>query len=225
VSDEDRLDEQIRAAASDYREPPETPREAMWERIQAARAGRELREAAARRRRRRWLTWGIGIAAVLVAGVAIGRWSAPDVSTPAATVAAGPASGPAAPTSGAVISPASDAAYRLAAAAHLDRVEVFLTQFRREAETGRVDPTLRAPARRLLSNTRLLLASPAADDPALRTVLGDVELVLVQVAQYSADPSREDLRFIDDGIEQRGLLLELRTVTTTSPVGLQQGAL
>jgi len=52
-----------------------------------------------------------------------------------------------------------------------------------------------------------------------------VELVLVQVAQYSADPSREDLRFIDDGIEQRGLLLELRTVTTTSPVGLQQGAL
>jgi hypothetical protein len=52
-----------------------------------------------------------------------------------------------------------------------------------------------------------------------------VELVLAQVAQYSADPSREDLRFIDDGIEQRGLLLELRTVTTTSPVGLQQGAL
>lgn len=226
MSTDDRFDEHIRAAASDYREPPETPREAMWERIQAARSGRELREAAARKRRGRWLRWGVGIAAVLVAGIAIGRWSASDLGTPAATVAARPASGASSPAAAAPgASPAADAAYRLAAAGHLDRVEVFLTQFRREAVTGRVDPTLRAPARRLLSNTRLLLASPAADDPALRTVLDDVELVLAQIAQYSADPSREDLHFIDQGIEQRGLLLELRTVTTTSPVGLEQGAL
>lgn len=53
MSTDDRFDEHIRAAASDYREPPETPREAMWERIQAARSGRELREAAARKRRGR----------------------------------------------------------------------------------------------------------------------------------------------------------------------------
>ena len=219
MSGDDRLDERIRAAASDYREPPETPREAMWERIQAARAGRELREAAARRRRGRWMRWGIGIAAVLVAGIAIGRLSAPGGS-PARRVA---------PTASAAGTTGSRAlvAYRVAAAEHLGRVEAFLTLFRREAEAGRVDGDLHVPARNLLSDTRLFQASPAADDPALREVLGDVELVLAQIAQYTEEPSRrQDLRFIDEGMEQRGVLLELRTVVTAArPNGLAQGAL
>ncbi len=227
MSGEDQLDERIRAAASDYREPPETPREAMWERIQAARAGRELRDAAARRRRGRWMRWGIGIAAVLVAGIAVGRLSAPSGS-PAPQVATTPAGS--SPTGVAATGPAGAGqltAYRLAAAEHLGRVEAFLTLFRREAEAGRVDQDLRAPARSLLSETRLFQASPAADDPALREVLGDVELVLAQISRYTEQPSRrQDLRFIDEGMEQRGVLLELHTVVTAaSPAGLAQGAL
>ncbi|MDP2480293.1 MAG: hypothetical protein Q8W51_08665 [Candidatus Palauibacterales bacterium] len=234
MSSDDRLDERIRAAASDYREPPETPREAMWERIQAARAGRELREAAARRRRGRWMRRGIGIAAVLVAGIAIGRLSspagsrAPQVATTASGSGAGGAAAGRAPASAAgTTGSRALVAYRVAAAEHLGRVEAFLTLFRREAATGRVDGDFRAPARSLLSDTRLLQASPAADDPALRAVLGDVELVLAQIAQYTEEPSRrQDLRFIDQGMEQRGVLLELRTmVTTARPSGLAQGAL
>ncbi len=223
------LDERIRAAAGDYHRPPETPREAMWDRIRSARDSGELVRVR-ERRARRWTVWGAGIAAVLALGIAIGRLSAPGAAGSTGGVAAG-----APPTAvgttagerpGTVASSAADAAYRMAAAGHLYRVEAFLTQFRSEARSGRVDPDLRAPARQLLSNTRLLLASPAANDPSLRTVLDDVELVLAQIAGYSADPSRENLRFIDDGIEQRGVLLELRTlVSAESPPGLAQGAL
>jgi hypothetical protein len=224
MMDDDRRNERIRAAAADYHEPPETPREAMWERICAAREGSDLRVARLRRPGRGWLGWGVGIAAVLAMGIAIGRMSAPGAGPRAAAVASGATDAPHAP--GLAARPSTDAAYRVAAAGHLDRVEAYLIQFRREARTGSVDAGLRAPARQLLSNTRLLLASPAADDPALRTVLDDVELVLAQIARYAAEPSGEDLRFIDDGIDQRGLLLELRTVVTTaSPAGLAQGAI
>jgi len=227
----DRTEERIRAAAADYHEPPDTPREAMWERIRAERAAAGPAEGGARVPRRAWVGWGVGIAAVLAVGIAIGRLSAPagsprpDAAAGGGTaLAARPGGAPGGP--GTVPEGVTAAAYRVAAAGHLDRVDAFLIQFRREARTGRVDEGLRAPARGLLSDTRLLLASPAAADPDLKTVLDDVELVLAQIERYSAEPSREDLRFIDQGIEQRGLLLELRTVVTrASPQGLAQGAL
>src|SRR2546422_9201568 len=44
----------------------------MWQRIAAARAARRQRAIVLRP----WLRWGLGIAAVLVLGFAIGRWTA-----------------------------------------------------------------------------------------------------------------------------------------------------
>ena len=98
---DDRIDDLIRDEARDYNEPPATPRDAMWERIQAARSGAaadaSLRSggaaeaigahdvsgdriaAAAPRPRndRRSLMplfrLGVGIAALLALGIGIGR--------------------------------------------------------------------------------------------------------------------------------------------------------
>src|SRR5256885_984788 len=69
---DDRFDERLRQAAQDYHRPPATPREELWRRITAARAARKRQLIVVRST----LRWGVGIAAVLALGVAIGRWSA-----------------------------------------------------------------------------------------------------------------------------------------------------
>ena len=113
---DDRIDDLIRDEARDYNEPPATPRDAMWERIQAARSGagigslrsggaaeaigshdvsgNQIAAAAARPRndpRRRSLMplfrLGVGIAALLALGIGIGR----RMERPAASSAAAPA--------------------------------------------------------------------------------------------------------------------------------------
>ena len=42
---DDRLDDQLRDAAKDYNDPPETPRDAMWERIDAMREAEKAEKA------------------------------------------------------------------------------------------------------------------------------------------------------------------------------------
>src|SRR3954467_556418 len=92
---DDRLDDQLRDAARDYNEPPETPREEMWAAIQAERAGIKEAETAENdlsvlpiRRFRRFpggpLAWGAGIAALLALGIGLGLLSYPGPgATPA----------------------------------------------------------------------------------------------------------------------------------------------
>ena len=91
--DDEPLDPALLELARTYNAPPATPRDAMWERIQAGRraAGQgpaetpviPFRRAPAVRR----VAWAAGIAALLAMGVAIGRVSAPE--TAPAPVAAG----------------------------------------------------------------------------------------------------------------------------------------
>jgi hypothetical protein len=102
-------------------------------------------------------------------------------------------------------------AYELAAAQHLGQAEALLTSFRAQARSGAVDGTqLASWARDLLGTTRLLLDSPAADDPQLKRLLDDLEVVLVQLAQLPSDRARGDLDLIDQSIEQRGVITKLR---------------
>src|SRR5437879_5885308 len=83
---DDRFDERLRQAAQDYHRPPATPREELWHRIAAARAARRRHVIVVRPT----LRWGVGIAAVLALGVAIGRWSARRGESPSSpTVIAG----------------------------------------------------------------------------------------------------------------------------------------
>jgi hypothetical protein len=210
VMTDDRFDRLLRDAAQDYHRPPATPREEMWRRIAAVRATRRVRG----QRTTQWLGWGAAIAAVLLVGIGIGRWSmrAPDASrAPVAT--AGGAGEP-------------GVAYRVAAAQYLTRTEALLTGFRTETRSDEQNTRFAAQARDLLMTTRLMLDSPAAQDATLRTLLQDLELVLAQIAQLSGSSGGEDVQLINQGLEQRSVLLRLRTAVPAGP-SLQrtQGAL
>jgi len=200
MMDDDRLDERLQQAARDYHRPPATPREELWARIQAE---RDRRRAAPRALvLRPWLKWGLAAAAVLVVGVAIGRSTAP---TPPALPAVARA----------------DLPYRVAAAQYLTRTEVLLTGFRTDSRPGVADSQFVAQARDLLLTTRLMLDSPVAKSARMRALLEDLEVVLAQIATLPSRQTTEDVKSINEGIEQRGVLLRLRT---SVPAGTQ-GAL
>jgi hypothetical protein len=198
----DRIDEQLRAAAREYNEPPETPREAMWERIVLSRA--ESAEQAERTAVRPFRSFPArlvaGIAAVLAIGIGLGRLT---VTQP------GPAGAPAASVSEAP--PVNAAAYRLATTEHLSQAETFLTLFRASVRHGGDERLATATARQLLATNRLLLDSPAARDARTRLLLQDLELVLAEIAQLSSQPRSGELDLITEGMEQGGVLSRLRT--------------
>lgn len=85
MTSDDRFDEVLGNMARDYQRPPETPREAMWARIEAARRVAPPRPAPSEVRvlpmapRRRLAPWiATAIAASLMIGIGIGRISAPE---------------------------------------------------------------------------------------------------------------------------------------------------
>jgi len=90
---DDELDELLRDAALSYNTPPEPPREAMWEAISRARSAATVVPMAAPRRTR-WIATAAGIAAVLLAGIVIGRASRGPVSAPTTVAQVTPAPAP-----------------------------------------------------------------------------------------------------------------------------------
>ncbi|HEX6645276.1 MAG TPA: hypothetical protein VF037_11375 [Gemmatimonadales bacterium] len=118
-------------------------------------------------------------------------------------------------------------AFDVAAARHLQRSEDFLSLFR-DALRGE-EPSVElspATARQLLVRNRLLLDSPAAQDPRMRRLLEDLELVLAQIAQLPAEERSEDTDLITDGMEAGDVLTRLRSATSTGVAAtLRQGAL
>lgn len=246
-TERDRFDAGVAKAAREmYNAPPDTPREEMWAIIRAARAavpgrGSEGQQPDAEDekvtplRRFRPQPWWAAVAAALVIGVALGRGtfgggSAPivtDAGPSADQVAATSEKGPRTGTGTDAASESPDAesvvprSYRVAAARHLTRTENFLTMFRVDARTDQIDEEVGTWARRLLTDTRLLLDSPAGDDPELRVLLSDLELVLAQIVQLrGGDP--EDVEIIDEGLESSQLLFRLRAARASGPatVGL-----
>ena len=70
----------------------------------------------------------------------------------------------------------------------------------------------------LLSTTRLLLDSPAAEDPELKVLLDDLELVLAQVVRLSSKRPRQELELITDALEERDVLPRLQNAVTSFPL-------
>jgi hypothetical protein len=212
---DDELDERVRQAARAYNAPPETPREAMWARIEAARrAGDQPAPAEDAkpapgvlvfRPRARPAIWAAAAAAVLVVGIGIGRLSV------------GPGEGTASwqgPSANATT-------YRLATQEHLGQSEAFLTLFRTSVQE-RNDPRIASgTARQLLATNRLLLDSPAATDAKTRLLLEDLELVLAEISQLSPQSRAEDLRFIREGIERGNVMPRLRTAVPAGAASTQ----
>ena len=209
---DDRLDDQLRDAAKDYNDPPETPRDAMWKRIVAERSERSKPPRPLRHLRP--LRWAAGIAAVLALGIGLGRLSinrAPPVTAPA-------------PVATSTTPRVSNAGYQVATAEHLSQSEAFLTLFRASVRQGGNEQLASATARQLLATNRLLLDSPAANDGRARLLLQDLELVLAEIAQLSPQPRSRDLDLITEGLERGGVMSRLRTAVPSGP-STTQGAL
>ena len=116
----------------------------------------------------------------------------------------------------------SSSAYQLTTVRHLSEAEALLTSFRaRTTADQQMDAQLGAWARQLLSNTRLLLDSPVANDPQRRPLLQDLELVLVQIVQLSPGTAPQDRELIEKTLQQEHVLTRLRTAI---PAGSQRGS-
>jgi hypothetical protein len=109
-------------------------------------------------------------------------------------------------------------AYTVAAAQHLTEAEAMLTAFKGDLSRGRMDAQIASWGKDLLSNTRLLLDSPAARDPVRRKLLQDLELVLVQIVQLSPGSSARDRDLINGALTDDQVLMRLRTA-----IPLQKG--
>jgi hypothetical protein len=194
---DDRLDALLADLRQHWRRPAELPGDALWERIEAAHF-----DARAARRPAHTVTWrtlGVGLAATLVLGVGIGRWSVRPAPTPAAPAFAAQERAP---------GPIS-----LATTEYLGETAALLTALPRDArESEAGDARFAVQARELLSTTRLLLDSRAAEDPRLRGLLEDLELVLAQIARLPARRGGEELQLIREALEQRDVVPRLHLV-------------
>ena len=118
--------------------------------------------------------------------------------------------------------PTGNSAYQLTAVRHLSEAEALLTSFRtRSTADQQMDAQLGSWARQLLSNTRLLLDSPVANDPQRRPLLEDLELVLVQIVQLSPGSTPQDREMIEKTLQQDHVMTRLRTAI---PAGSQRGS-
>ena len=201
---DERFEEFLRRALDELEPVPAAPREEMWARIdEARRFARHAERRAARTRT--WINWGVGLAAMLAVGIGIGRMSARPDATPAV-----------ARTEIADARP-NPLTYQVAVTQHLNRAELLLASFRTQPEQTASDAQLAEFARDLLSTTRLLLDSPAAEDPKVAVLLADLELILTQMARLT-DSSEEERELIRDGLDRTAVLPRLRATTSASAV-------
>lgn len=201
----DGFDDLLRDAARTYNQPPDRrqmPLDQMWREVDAQVFG------SARRATRR--SYWLGLAAALVVGIGIGRISLSSVHTPAATVATAPR-----PNAGHVDSMSTSRPEALdpVTSKYFGQAAALLIALPSQA-TGRAsDPRFTTRANELLLTTRLLLDSRASQDPKLRNLLEDLELVLVQVVQLAKDRNRgrqTELDLIQQALEQRDVIPRLR---------------
>lgn len=204
----DELDEKLQELANEYHAPGDVPREEMWARIKKERVtGNRLPVAGNSRPRLRYVTWAVGLAATLLLGVLIGR-----STQPAGYAARQPADSSAA-AGGRTTSPA---AINVAARAHLRQSEAYLTLFRSSVRQGDLNDLGIPAARQLLATNRLLMNAPGTD-PRLRALMGDLDLILAEIAQLQASERPEDIELITDGLDRAGVLTRLRTATPPTP--------
>ena len=209
-----KFDQWLKDATKSYHSPLPTPREEMWRKIQDARRNRHVIEL------RPWLRWAVAAAAVLVLGIGIGRWSINRESVPPGSTAA------AGTQVTNEIDSLSSVAYQVAATQYLSRTEAFLTSFRADANRSANTARLARQARDLLTTTQLMLDSPAADNPRLRSLLEDLELVLMQISLLNPVQDGHDRDLITQGMNQSNVLPKLRSAIPAGPVPVRtEGAL
>ncbi len=103
--------------------------------------------------------------------------------------------------------------YSVASQQHLTRAEALVAVVAAMPRDAMMDSLTARWAKDVLTNTRLLLDSPAGDDPVRRRLLEDLETVLVQLVQRSGRAA-EDRDMLDRTLEKTQLLTRLRSGAT-----------
>jgi hypothetical protein len=208
-----KFDDFLRREVKGYNAPVvPPPADAIWSRIEQD-VAEAIRPASGRtnRQRRLWIPIGAGIAAALLIGVAVGRWTASQPVTSALVVATSPA--------------ASDDSARSAAHAravtldHLADAEVFITTVRADLKAGRSDAKRAERSRELLARTRLLLGPSADRSPAVEQLLQDLELLLAEIAALPPSRPSMDVRLLDESMREGNILPRIRATLPTQSVG------
>jgi hypothetical protein len=211
---EDRFETLMRDAARTYRKPPEPDLDGMWAEIERESWGVVATTQPARIEARWFGTRASGwlAAATLVIGVGLGRASTmmrhdatPMKQQDVASVGS--------------MSPmrsdtAFDAPYNVETSQYLGQTAALLIALPAETRSGHPDDKFVGRAAELLTRTRLLLDSPAANDTQMRALLEDLELVLAQVVRLQNGQNGQDrteLDLINRALEQRDVIPRLRT--------------
>jgi len=200
----------LRRIAEGYHPPPPTPREKIWADIEVGLAGHVASGS---------FRWPVGWSrlAAAIALVAIGFGAGRGLpGSDRSSAAAGTA--PTGDGTVAVADAEASGRFDREAVDYLTSSGALLASVRSDAREGVVGPGVGPWGRGLLQETRLLLDSPAADDPAMRALLEDLELVLAQVALLSDRErvgearGREELQLIARGLDRRELLPRIHAV-------------
>ncbi len=213
--------EMARNAVHDLDAEVVVPRDMMWARI-----NRERRASSPRVKRSFPWTRVAAVAAVLIGGVAIGRYvvpAAPPTIAPTTIAATDSAQrsndrvrnatglGPDALAE----LPQSNDPVRVAMGEHLARTIALLTTVRDHDPSMGPGADVSSWARDLLSTTRLLLDAPQLRDERTRRLLQDLELVLAQIIQARGS-APETQRAPKETIRETNLLPRMRAVVTAS---------
>jgi hypothetical protein len=194
--DEKELQEHLSALKETWRVPPEPPLAEMWQVI-------ESRSFAPAQTRRPWIRTVLPLAATLVLGFGLGQ-VVPRLASPNR-----PTKDTAQETSDRTT---EQAAFVGVATNYLERVTALLVNLTDESRQGKPLEGTNERARDLLATTRLLLDSPNVNDPHLRDLLDDLELVLAQIVRLPGRAAAPDVYLIDQALDQREVLPRLRVM-------------
>jgi hypothetical protein len=210
---DERFEQLMRDAAQTYNTPPaDPPLDDMWAEIQqelgsgTGDQGENGRPFLVEKRRRSLLAqpW-LRMAAVLVVGVAVGRVSVsrvPSATTETAEVT--PVEQVASPA------PRMAAHNQAAMNDYLGETAALLISLPSELSARNRDSIFVSRAGGLLLRTRLLMDSPAASDPALRSLFEDLEVVLAQVVRLKPSRDQMEVDMLTQALQQRDVLPRLR---------------
>jgi hypothetical protein len=213
MMDDDRFDDVIRDLPRTFKAPPEPPLDDMWAAIENVHFNASVPISTTRGMRSR--TPWLGAAAALLVGVGIGRYL-PLGAKPAQNAVSPPAIAANPSSPGADTSAVADA-YRDQTNRYLGQAAALLVSLPAKDANGKTDAVFASKATDLLVTTRLLIDSPAAaQDPRLRSLLEDLELVLVQIARLRSEKNMGDLDLIHQAVEQGDVLSRLNSAVATT---------
>ncbi len=178
-----------------------------FERVMWARVERQLQDTAPRG----WRSWfaprrlvlAAGAASLVLAAFVAGRWTTSPAPTPVPAVVA----------DGTELTAAPERVLLGAAGEHLDRSQRVLVELLNAEPGGALPGAERERAADLVAASRLIRQSASdAGETALADVLGDLERVLMELANGTDQETAAELRQLRERIEARGILFRLRVV-------------